>query len=75
MAKEITKNLKGLQGYDLALPYLRQIAEMKSHEKLAKTRYVDDKKITDHYAIIPTGQGLGALKSLKPVAAKMYEGI
>ena len=73
VAKEITKNLKGLQGYDLALPYLRQIAEMKSHEKLAKTRYVDDKKITDHYAIIPTGQGLGALKSLKPVAAKMYE--
>ena len=73
VAKEITKNLKGLQGYDLALPYLRQIAEMKSHGKLAKTRYVDDKKITDHYAIIPTGQGLGALKSLKPVAAKMYE--
>ena len=73
VAKEITKNLKGLQGYDLALPYLRQIAEMKSHEKLAKTRYVDDKKITDHYAIIPTGQGLGALKLLKPVAAKMYE--
>lgn len=73
VAKEITKNLKGLQGYDLALPYLRQIAEMKSHEKLGKTRYVDDKKITDHYAIIPTGQGLGALKSLKPVSVKMYE--
>lgn len=73
VAKEITKNLKGLQGYDLVLPCLRQIAEMKSYEKLAKTRYVDDKKITDHYAIIPTGQGLGALKSLKPVAAKMYE--
>lgn len=73
VAKEITKNLKGLQGYDLALPYLRQIAEMKSHEKLEKTRYVDDKKVTDHYAIIPTGQGLGALRSLKPVAVKMYE--
>lgn len=73
VAKEITKNLKGLQGYEMALPYLREIAEMKSHEKLPKTRYVDDKKITDHYAIIPTGQGLAALKSLKPVSVKMYE--
>lgn len=73
VAKEITKNLKGLQGYELALPYIREIAEMKSFEKLEKTRYVDDKKITDHYAIIPTGQGLGALNTLKPVSAKMYE--
>lgn len=73
VAKEITKNLKGLQGYEPALPYIREIAEMKSFEKLEKTRYVDDKKITDHYAIIPTGQGLGALSSLKPLSAKMYE--
>lgn len=73
VAKEITKQLKGLQGYEPALPYLREIANMKSYEKLAKTRYVDDKKITDHYAIIPTGQGLSALKSLSPLAAKMYE--
>lgn len=73
VAKEITKQLKGLQGYEPALPYLREIAQMKSHEKLEKTRYVDDKKITDHYAIIPTGQGLLALNSLQPLAAKMYE--
>lgn len=73
VAKEITKQLKGLQGYELALPYVREIAEMKSYEKLVKSRYVDDKKITDHYAIIPTGQGLGALKSLQPLAANMYE--
>lgn len=73
VAKEITKQLKGLQGYDPALPYLREIARMKSFEKLEKTRYVDDKKITDHYAIIPTGQGLSALKSLQPVSAQMYE--
>ena len=59
VAKEITKNLKGLQGYEMALPYLRDIAERKSFLGLEKTRYVDDKKITDHYAIIPTGQGLG----------------
>lgn len=73
VAKEITKNLKGLQGYEMALPYLRDIAERKSYQGLEKSRYVDDKKITDHYAIIPTGQGLGALASLKPVSAKMYE--
>ena len=73
VAKEITKQLKGLQGYEPALPYLREIARMKSFEKLEKTRYVDDKKITDHYAIIPTGQGLSSLKSLKPVSARMYE--
>lgn len=73
VAKEITKQLKGLQGYETALPYVREIAEMKSYEKLEKTRYVDDSKITDHYAIIPTGQGLSALRSMQPVAAKMYE--
>ncbi len=73
VAKEITKNLKGLQSYEPVLPYLREIAAMKSYEKLEKTRYVDDKKITDHYAIIPTGQGIGALKSLSSIAEKMYE--
>ncbi len=73
VAKEIRKNLKGLQGYEPALPYLREIAASGSYEKLVKTRYVDDKKVTDHYAIIPTGQGLSALKSLRPVAGKMYE--
>ena len=73
VAKETTKQLKGLQAYEPALPYLREIARMKSFEKLEKTRYVDDKKITDHYAIIPTGQGLSALKSLNPVSVRMYE--
>ncbi|MCR5797105.1 MAG: type IA DNA topoisomerase [Eubacterium sp.] len=73
VAKEITNNLKGLQNYPMALPIVKKIAEMKSYENLAKTRYVDDKKITDHYAIIPTGQGLNALNSLKPIHVKMYE--
>ncbi len=73
VAKEITKQLKGLQDYDVALPYVREIAKMKSYEKLEKTRYADDSKITDHYAIIPTGQGMPALRSLQPVAVKMYE--
>lgn len=73
VAKEIGKNLRGLQGYEQAVPYLSYISENQTYKGLEKTRYVNDKQITDHYAIIPTGQGLSALKSLAPVQAKMYE--
>lgn len=73
VAKEIGKNLGGLQGYDQAAPYLPYISENQTYKGLEKTRYVNDKQITDHYAIIPTGQGLSALKSLAPAQAKMYE--
>ncbi len=73
VAKEIGKNLGGLQGYEHAAPYLKYISENQTYKGLEKTRYVNDKQITDHYAIIPTGQGLGALKSLAPTQAKMYE--
>lgn len=73
VAKEIGKNLSGLQGYDLARPYLSYISENQTYQGLEKTRYVNDKQITDHYAIIPTGQGMGALKSLGDVPLKMYE--
>lgn len=73
VAKEIGKNLGGLQGYEQAAPYLPYISEKQTYRGLEKTRYVNDKQITDHYAIIPTGQGLGALKSLGDVQTKMYE--
>ena len=73
MNGEYIKKMDFDKFYEMALPYLRDIAERKSFLGLEKTRYVDDKKITDHYAIIPTGQGLGALASLKPLSAKMYE--
>lgn len=73
VAKEIGKNLSGLQGYEQAAPYLPYISENQSYKGLEKTRYVNDKQITDHYAIIPTGQGLGALRSLGDVQGKMYE--
>ncbi len=73
VAKEIGKNLSGLQGYGQAAPYLSYISENQTHKGLEKTRYVNDKQITDHYAIIPTGQGLGALNSLSAVQVKMYE--
>jgi DNA topoisomerase-3 len=54
-------------------PYLKRILETESYKKIAKTRYTDDKAITDHYAIIPTGQGLNALPSLKETTARVYE--
>lgn len=73
VAKEIHKNIGGLKGYGIALPYVEQILESGNYKKIAKTRYVNDKQITDHYAIIPTGQGLGALQGLHPTSAKVYE--
>ncbi len=73
VAKEIHKNLNGLMKYEQAAPYLQEIAGFKSHKGLEKTRYVNDKQITDHYAIIPTGQGLHALSSLSGVSQKVYD--
>lgn len=73
VAKEIHKNLNGLMKYEPAVPFLNDIVAMGSHKGLAKTRYVNDKQITDHYAIIPTGQGLGALKSLSQLSARIYD--
>ena len=73
VAKEIHKNLGGLRGYQPAAPYAAEILNKGSHKGIAKTRYVNDKQITDHYAIIPTGQGLNALNGLAPLSAKVYE--
>lgn len=73
VAKEIHKNLNGLSKYDKAAPYLQDILQFKSHKGLEKTRYVNDKQITDHYAIIPTGQGLGALAATGRTAQQVYE--
>ena len=73
VAKEIHKNIGGLKNYEIAAPYAAQVLDSGSYKTIAKTRYVNDKQITDHYAIIPTGQGLGALNSLHPTSAKVYE--
>lgn len=73
VAKEIHKNLNGLMKYEPAVSYLQEIVSFESHKGLAKTRYVNDKQITDHYAIIPTGQGIGALKSVSALSAKVYD--
>ena len=73
VAKEIHKNIGGLRGFSPASAFAVQILESGSSKNIAKTRYVNDKQITDHYAIIPTGQGLSALRSLSGGAAKVYE--
>lgn len=73
VAKEISKNISGLKNYQGTEKYVRYILEKKTYSNIAKTKYVNDKQITDHYAIIPTGQGLSSLSSLNPVSAKVYE--
>ena len=72
-AKEIYKNISGLRNYEHTAEIAQHIIEQGNYKNLAKTRYVNDKQITDHYAIIPTGQGFGALNSLNPVAKKVYQ--
>lgn len=73
VAKEIHKNLNGLMQYEPAKPYLQDIVKFGSHKGLEKTRYVNDKQITDHYAIIPTGQGMGVLKGLPNLSRRVYD--
>ncbi|MEG0794080.1 MAG: DNA topoisomerase [Lachnospiraceae bacterium] len=75
VAKEIHKNLNGLSKYMMAAPFLKEIVGFGSHKGLEKTRYVNDKQITDHYAIIPTGQGLQALASVSPTTQQVYDTI
>ena len=73
VAKEISRQLNGLTGYAPAAPFLKDILQFGSFRTLEKTRYVNDKQITDHYAIIPTGQGLPALASVSPVSRNVYD--
>ena len=73
VAKEISKNLNGLSKYDLVQEFIPDLLASGSYKTLAKSRYVNDKQITDHYAIIPTGSGLSAICSLKPTAKSVYD--
>ena len=73
VAKEIHKNIGGLRNYAIVASYAEEVLNSGSYKTIGKSRYVNDKQITDHYAIIPTGQGLGALNSLHPTSAKVYE--
>ena len=74
-AKEIYKNIAGLRNYEHASEIAQHILEEGKYKNIARTRYVNDKQITDHYAIIPTGQGLNALKNLSLLSQRVYETI
>ncbi len=73
VAKEITKNLRGIGAQAMYQPYVQKILKSGAAAKIGKSRYTNDKAITDHYAIIPTGQGERALTSVSPTVAKVYE--
>ena len=64
VAKEIEKNIQGLLSFSPYAKYAKEVLAMDSVKSIARSRYTDDKKITDHYAIIPTGQGAGQYNSL-----------
>ncbi len=73
VSREIGKNIAGLKGFPLVSQIAEQILQSGSYQKIASTKYVNDKQITDHYAIIPTGQGLNNYASLNDVSRKIYE--
>ena len=75
VAKEIYKNISGLRNYEHTAEIAQHIIEQGNYKNLAKTRYVNDKQITDHYAIVPTGQGLNTLRSVSLTAQRVYETI
>lgn len=73
VAKEIGRNISGLKNFQPVAEFAQEAMDSGTYKGIAKTKYVNDKQITDHYAIIPTGQGFGALRSLAPTALKVYE--
>ncbi len=73
VSKEIDKNLRGLASYPALGPYAQNVVNLGGYKGLAKSRYVNDKQITDHYAIIPTGQAVGQAASLPRVKAGVYD--
>lgn len=75
VAKEIYKNIAGLKNFPQVSEAAQEVLQTGSYKSIAKTRYVNDRQITDHYAIIPTGQGMGALKGLPLTSQRVYETI
>lgn len=73
VAKEIHRNIGGLKGYAPTAAFAAEILQNGSYKGIEKTRYVNDKQITDHYAVIPTGQGLNNLGGLSALSARVYE--
>lgn len=72
VAKEIHKNLSGLANFPKYGVYAKEILDKEYYKKIIKSKYVDDKKITDHYAIIPTGEGFNNFDNLNNITKKIY---
>ncbi len=72
VAKEIRRNIQGLSGVGEVSDAAAEVLAGDAWKKIGSTRYTDDKAITDHYAIIPTGQGLGVLRSLSRLSRDVY---
>jgi DNA topoisomerase-3 len=72
IAKEISKNISRLSGYEPVRDFVKNIMDHRLYANIAKTQYTDDSKVTDHYAIIPTGQ-LTELKSLNSLQRSVYD--
>ena len=75
VTKEIHKNIGGLKNIPSVKAFAEEILESGTYKKIGKSRYVNDKQITDHYAIIPTGQGFSAIAALNKTALHVYETI
>lgn len=73
VAKEIQKNISGLRNFAPLANYAEEVLTFASVKSIGASRYTDDKKITDHYAIIPTGQGVREYQNLKPLTQKVYQ--
>lgn len=76
VAKEITKNLNGIaKGFkdEEIQGYIKKMVDEKYSTNLVKTKYVNDSKITDHYAIIPTGQGYENYHALSDLEKQVYQ--
>ena len=73
VAKEIYKNIGGLNNYTPLSGFANEIMQSKKYQGIIKSKYVDDKKITDHYAIIPTGQAVGSLSRISEMGQKVYD--
>ncbi len=73
VAKVIEKTIEGLKQYKEAVKYCEEILHAGWQEQISKTKYTDDSKISDHYAIIPTGQGFEKLGELTELEKKIYE--
>ncbi|MBR5267298.1 MAG: type IA DNA topoisomerase [Lachnospiraceae bacterium] len=73
VAKEIAKNISGLRNFAPLSGFAEEILNDGTFKGISKSRYVNDKQITDHYAIVPTGQGFGAMRNLGSLQMKVYE--